>query len=150
MYSNRNGFYHRGVLKGESFGETVEDIFGYGDIFRKCPITTIIAARDAQNLPVIAQIDVATTAEMAVTAGDRRVESDPFAGVPRLDVPACLGDDTGRFVAHHQWRNPAAGRTIQAVDVAPADPASPNPNQDVIWTDLRLGHVGHFQFHVLL
>src|SRR5689334_21050106 len=86
---------------------------------------------------------------MAVAAAYGGVEGDTVAFLPGLDVSSYFGDLAGGFVAHHQGRNAASGGAIEAVDVAAADSTGFDADEDVVGSDLGLGEVGHFEFHVL-
>ena len=54
------------------------------------------------------------------------------------------GDNTGSFVAHDDGRDAAAGGAIVAVNVAAADAARGNSNQDFISGWSRSGNIGNF------
>jgi hypothetical protein len=43
-----------------------------------------------------------------------------------------------------------AGASVESMNVAAADATGPDPDQDIVRTDLRLRHLDHFKLQVIL
>jgi hypothetical protein len=67
-----------------------------------------------------------------VAAIDSGVEGDAVSLGQIFYLSADRGDDAGGFVAHDDRRNAAAGGAIVAVDVAAADAAGFDADQDFV------------------
>jgi len=93
------------VIEGQRVRQPVEDILRHRHVLRERPVPAVIAAGHTQYLPVVAQIDFAAAAEVAASAGYRRIERHAVAHLPILDAPAGLGDRPGCLVTHYQRRN---------------------------------------------
>ena len=77
-----DGFDQRGVFEGQFVGELVADVLGHGDVFGEGAVAAVIAAGDAENHAVFAEVHVAGAAEMALAAGDHGVERDAVVDLP--------------------------------------------------------------------
>lgn len=130
-----------GVGVRKAFGELVDNVRGHGDVFGECAVAAIVAAGDAEDLTVVAEIDEAAFAIGALTAGDGGVEGDAVADGEINDRGAEAGDDARCFMTHDERRDAAAGAAIVAVDVAAADAAGADLNEDFAWSDCGLGQV---------
>ena len=149
MDGDRDGFDHGRSVERQRLRQAVEDARGDGDEFGKCTVTPVIAARDAQHLAAVAEVDFAAPAEETRPTTHRGIEGHAIARRPAMNFAPRAGNYAGRFVTHDQRRNPAARRAVQTVYVAAADPAGTHPDQDIVRTGLGLREVGHFQLHVL-
>ena len=146
---DRDGFEHRGVGEGQLVRQAIEDAFRNGDVFGEGAGAAVVAAGDADDLAVVAEIDLAAPAEVAFAAVDGGVEGDAVAGPDsRLTPSADGGDDAGRLVTHDDGRNAAAGGAVVAVDVAAADAAGGDPDQHFAWTRSRRRQIGNSQMFV--
>ena len=76
---------------------------------------------------------------LAGAAVDGGVEGDAVAFGESGDVLADGGDASGGFVAHDDRRNAAAGGAVVAVDVAAADAAGGDLDQDFVGSGVGLG-----------
>src|SRR5882724_9409857 len=81
----------------------------------------------------------------ADAAGNSGVERDAVALAPACHLRAGGDDFAGGFVTHDKWRPAAAGRAVPAVDVAPANPAGADPEQNVVGGGLRLGKISELE-----
>ena len=66
-------------------------------------------------------------------------------GLKSLTPAPTAAIDAGGFVAHDDRRDAAAGGAVVAVDVAAADAAGGDANQDFAGGWLRVGKVGDFE-----
>jgi hypothetical protein len=119
----------------------MENTGGDGDEFGEGAVAAIIAAGDAEDLAVIAKVDVAALTVDALAAEDRGIEGHAIAWDEALYGGADAGDDARGLVAHDQRRDAAARGAIVTVDVGTADSAGADLNQDVVRTADRIGHV---------
>ncbi len=142
-------FKHGGFSEWEIVGKAVDDAGGDDDIFGEGAGATVVAARDAEDLAIVAEIDVATTAVGAFAAEDGGVEGDALADTEIFHVRAEGGDAAGGFVTHYERRNSAAGGTVEAVDVAAADAAGSDFDEDFVGGWGGFGGVGDFEVVVL-
>jgi uncharacterized oxidoreductase len=127
-----DSFEHGGLGEGKLIGEVMHDASGDDDVFGEGPGAAIIAAGDAEDLAIVAEVDISTKAVWTRAAVDRGVEGDAVAFRETCDIFADGGDSAGRFVTHHNRGDAAAGRTVVAVDIAAADAAGGDLNQDFI------------------
>ncbi len=65
-----DGFEHGGFGKGDVLREPVEDTLRDGNVFGKGAVAAVIAAGDADDLAVVAEVDFATRAVLASAAID--------------------------------------------------------------------------------
>jgi hypothetical protein len=123
----------------------VENTGRDGDEFGEGAVAAIVAAGDAEDLAVIAKVNVAAFAVDAVAAKDRGIEGHAIARGETLHLGADAGDDARGFVAHDQRRDATTRGAVIAMDVGTADPAGADLDQDVLRTADRIGHVhiGH-------
>ena len=73
------GFEHRGFGEGEIVGKAMHDARGDDDEFGEGTGAAVVAAGNAENLAVVAEIDVAPAAVGAFAAEDGGVEGDALA-----------------------------------------------------------------------
>src|SRR5580704_15208640 len=76
VQGDRGGFEHGGFGEGEIVGKAMDDARGHGDVFGEGAGAAIVAAGDAEDLAIVAEIDVTTAAIGAFAAEDCRIESD--------------------------------------------------------------------------
>jgi hypothetical protein len=147
--SDGGGFEHRGFGEGEIIGKAMDDARGHGDVFGEGAGAAIVAAGDAENLAIVAEIDVTATAVGAFAAENCRIESDALADFESGNGGAESGDAAGGFVTHDERGDAAAGAAVEAVDVAAADAAGGDFDEDFVGGGLRLWSVGDFEVVVL-
>src|ERR1035441_8809729 len=88
---NRDSFDHRRMVEGKRLRQTIQDPGGYGHVFRESAVPPVVAARNSQNLPVVAQVDVTGLAECARPATDGGIERDPVVPFFAVDGSAIIG-----------------------------------------------------------
>ncbi len=130
-------------------GKVIEDAFGDSDVFGECAVAPVVPAGDADDLAVVAEVDFAAPAESARPAIDGGIEGDTVAGLELCYAGACRGDQAGSFMAHDDGWNAAAGGAVVAVDIAAADAAGGNADQDFAGTRFGLGEIGKFELQIL-
>jgi hypothetical protein len=143
--SNGGGFEHRGFGERKIVGKAMDNARGNHDEFREGAGAAVVAARDAEDLAIVAKIDVTAFAVGAGAAEDGGVERYALADFECGDGGAERGDEAGGFVAHDEWRDAAAGAAVEAVDVAAADAAGGDLDEDFVGGGLGLGGVGDFE-----
>ncbi len=144
------GLDHGGLHVGHVVGDVVEDVLGHRHVLREASVAPILVAADPQDLPVGAQVHHALAAHVAFVAVDGGIEGDPIPHLVGLYAFAAGGDDAGSLVAHDDGGLAAAGAAVEPVDVAPADGAGLQPDQDL--PRLRFGalHLLIGQFLILV
>ena len=143
------GLEHCGFGERKVFGQAMDDARGDDDVFGESAGAAVVAAGDAEDLPVVAEIDVTATAVGASAAEDGGVEGDALADFECGDGGAESGNEPGGFVSHDEWGDSAASATVEAVDVAAADAASGGLNEDFVGGGRWFGSVGDFEVIVL-
>jgi hypothetical protein len=133
------------VFKRNLFGERVRKALGYEHILRECSLSAEIRSGDAEDLAAIAEIDLTATAVLAFTAVDGGIERDSIAHLEARCSRSGRGDDTGGFVAHDQRWNAPPRRAVESVDIAPADAASSDIDQEFLVGRTRHGYVGNLE-----
>ena len=112
----------------------------YGDVVRHRPMATVVVAGDSQHAAVVAQADIAPTTVEAAAAVDGRVKVTRSPTVqPETSIPSCA--ITRRLVPHDQRRLPPARAAVHAVDIAAADSACRDADENLVRADLRLGNI---------
>lgn len=74
MHTDGDGFDHCGFVEAELVGERINNSRWHGYELREGTVPTELAARDAEDLSIVAEVDLSGLAEATVTAGDRGVE----------------------------------------------------------------------------
>ena len=145
VHAHGDGLDHGGFGETELGGQLVEDAGGDGDELGEGAVTAVIAAGDAEDLAVVAEVHVAALTVDALAAEDRGIEGHAVARGETLHLGADSGDDARGLVAHDQRGDAAARGAVVAMDVGTADPAGADLDQDVFRTADRIGHVhvGH-------
>src|SRR5438105_4610955 len=138
-------FQHRGFLKGNRVGQTVHDARGNGNKLCKGSRAAIVAARDSENLPLVAKIYFSTTAVTASAAADGRVESDSISHRKSRYTRTYRVDCSRRFMSHHNGGNASTRGAVVAVNVAPADATSCDAHQDFAGPDRGHRQIRNFQ-----
>ena len=149
MNGDRDGLNHGRFGKAQRVRQAVKNARRHRNQFGKGSVAAELAAGDAQHLAVIAKIDFAARAEIALAAGDGGIERHPVAGRPALHIRAHLFDHAGRFVAHHDGRDAAAGGAVESMHVGTADPTGLHADQHVVSGDRRFRHLLITELHVL-
>lgn len=139
------GFEHRGFFEREIVGKAMDDAGGHNDELGECTSATVVCARDAEDLAIVAEIDGAAAAVGAFAAEDGGIEGDAVADGEAFGICAQGGDAAGGFVAHDDRWDAAARGAVVAVDVAAADAAGGDFNEDFVGGWSWFGEVGDFQ-----
>ena len=90
VHGHRDGFDQRGVLERQTVRKPVEDPRGHGHVLRKGAVAAVLAARHAEHLAVVAQVDLALPAELALPQETvesnvtRSPTAEPFDRAARL------------------------------------------------------------------
>ena len=92
MQRHRDRLQHRRLGKRQRIGQPVHDRSGR-DVLRERASAPVLAAGNADHLPVVAQVDFAAQAEVALAAVHRRVERDAIADRNRLHRRAHRSDN---------------------------------------------------------
>ncbi len=142
-------FEHCGFGEWKIVGQAVDDARGNDDVFGEGAGAAVVAAGNAEDLAIVAEVDVATFAVGASAAEDGGVEGDALADFEGGDGGAECSDDAGGFVAHDERGDAAAGAAVEAVDVAAADAAGGDFDEDFVGGGFRLRSVGDFEVVVL-
>jgi len=98
-------------------------------------VMSVFIAGDPQYLSMVAETGGTISAIKAFATVNGGVEGDGLAYFEILHVFTGLFDDAGGFVSHDKGRLSAMGASIHSVDVAAADSASLDANQDVLGGD---------------
>src|SRR5690606_27931257 len=101
-----------GMLHRQTARKGVDDVLGDGDELGERAMAAVLSTRDAEDLSVVAEVHLPPAAEGARAAVDGGVEGHPVAGGKTGDGAADALDDTGRFVAHDERGNAAAGGAV--------------------------------------
>jgi len=120
-----------------------------GDVLGKGALLAVIAAGDAEHAAILAQVDAATAAIVARATIYRGIKGDTRTRLPLLDGGADPGDDAGGFMPHDNRRLPPSGAAVHAVNVAAADAAGLDGDQDGIRAQFRFRHVFQNQLFIL-
>ena len=102
------GFEHGGFGERKIVGKAMDDARGDDDVFSEGAGATIVAAGDAENLAIVAEIDVTAAAVGAFAAENGGVEGDALADFEGGDAGAEGGNAAGGFVAHDEGRDATA------------------------------------------
>ena len=123
---------HCGFREWKIVRQAMDDARGDDDVFRESTGAAIVAAGDTEDLAIVTEIDVTAFAVIAGAAEDGGVERYALADFECGDGGAERGDEAGGFVAHDEWRDAAAGAAVEAVDVAAADAAGGDFDEDLV------------------
>src|SRR5690242_13943539 len=115
MQCNRHRFQQGGLGERKIVRQLICDSRGEYNVFGKGAGAAVVTARDAQNLPVVAQVGFTASAEGTLTAVNRGIEGDAIAFSEALDASTNTRDDTCRFVSHDNGRNPSARGSVVTV-----------------------------------
>src|SRR5258708_997320 len=148
MQRDGNRLQQRGLGKGEILRQQVRDARRENDELGKGPGAAVVAAGNAEDLAVVAQVHFSPLAERAVAAIDGRIKGDAVAFTKTVYVGADAGHDAGGLMSHHERRNPPPGRTVVAVNVAAADSAGGNAYQNFIAPRHRYRELRNFKLVV--
>ena len=148
MDADGDGFDERGVFVGEAVGQTYMMRRGTETNSAKAPWRRYSPGATPTTWRLSQRLTSPRDAEVAFAAVDGGIEGDAVAGFQVAYVGAEFGDFAGGLVAHDERGIAAAGGAVEAVDVAAADAAGADADQDVVGTDLGHGHVDHFEFYV--
>jgi hypothetical protein len=97
-------------------------------------------------LAIFAEVDGAFSAVVARTARDGRVEGDAVTDPEASNILTDGLDDACGFVSHDQGGDPSSGATVKTVDIAAADAAGFDSDQQVAWSAGRIGHFDDLEF----
>ncbi len=132
MQSHGHRLKHRGLFERELVGQRVEDACWNRDQLREGTVAPVVPTRDTEHLSVIAEIDLAPLAELAVTAVHGRVKGNAVARLIVFHVRADTLDNSGPLMPHHDGRNTAPGAAIVPMNIATADTAGRHTNQHLV------------------
>ncbi len=135
MQGDRYRLDHGGVFEGHAGGERVQNVLRDGDELGECAVLAVVGAGDAEHASVFAQVHCSAAARFALATENRGIESDPIADVRSGDFRTDFGYDAGRFVAHDDGWDASAAGAVVAVDIATADAAGGDADEDVGWAD---------------
>src|SRR5450631_4781248 len=149
MNRHSGGFEQRGFSEGQVLRQTMHDSRRNRNKFGERSSPAIVPARNAEDFTVVAQIDFSAQAGRTFTAIDCRIKCDaiPFARPARILTNG--GYYSRGFVPHDDWRNPASGRTIVAVDVAATNSARCYADQHFIASNGGNGQIRDLQMEIL-
>jgi hypothetical protein len=133
MNCNRNRFDHGGMFERQGVWDFVDDVLGNGYELSKCALTAKLVAGDAKNLAIFAEIDCSGSAIAASPTRYSRIKSHAVPFAEANDGNSDLDDDPGRFMPHYQWRDASARTAVESMNIATADAARLNLNQQIFW-----------------
>src|ERR1035437_3754362 len=111
------------LLEGQRFRNPIEKVLWDGHVFGKRAVLPVIFAGYSEHTAPIAEVDVASSAEVAAATVSRGIECYSVARLPVRSSGPNLGDDAGSFMSHDD-RRPAPARTaIHAMNITAANPA---------------------------
>jgi len=128
---HRNRFQHRRLRECQVVRQLVHDPRRHGNVLRESSSPAVIAARDANHLPVIAQIRLALATKVAHTAVNRRVERDTIAHGEFTHLGADAGNNACGLMPHDNGRNPSPRGAVVSMNVTAADATSGHLYQHV-------------------
>jgi hypothetical protein len=140
---------HCGFREWKIVRQAMDDARGDDDVFCESTGAAIVAAGDTEDLAIVTEIDVTAFAVGAGAAEDGGVEGDAFAGFEIFYVRAEGGDKASGFVAHDEGWDATACAAVEAVDVAAADAAGGDLDEDFVGRWTGFGSVGNFEVVVL-
>src|SRR5262249_17862847 len=120
-----------------------------GDVFGKGACALIFRTRNAEDLAVVAKIDLPAKAGRARATVDGRVEGDAVAFRKFGNTGTGGSDDSCGFVSHDNGRNAATGWAIIAVNIAAANAACGDADQNFSGAWLRIGKLGELEVLVV-
>jgi len=144
----RHGLQHGCFGKGKSIRQAINNSLRNDDVFSEGSGAAIVGARHTEDLATVAEIDFSAGAIRASSARDRGIKGDSIAFGPAVYLWAYGGDSAGGFMAHHDGRNTAAGRTVVAVDVAATNSAGRHFDQEFAGPGSWRGKIGNFQMPI--
>lgn len=137
MHCHGNSLDHCCLFKADIVRQPIKNPLRHGNVFCERAVPPVFATRNAKHTAVFAKVHLATLAEPAFAAINRRVEGNAVAFTPTGDTAAHFRNDAGGFVAHDDRRNPPAGTSVHSMHVAAADAAGAHANQNFIGRQSR-------------
>jgi hypothetical protein len=123
MESDGQGLDQGRLLEGQRFWKPIENVLWDGHVFGKRAVLPVVFAGYSQHTALIAEVDLASSAEVTTATVSRGIECYPVARLPVRSFGPNLGDDAGSFMSHDD-RRPAPARTaIHAMNITAANPA---------------------------
>jgi hypothetical protein len=144
-----DGFEHGGFGERQGVWQTMDDARRNGDEFRERAGAAVVGAGDAQDLAIVAEIDLAAAAMLALAAEDGGVEGNAVAFGETLYGTTDGRDFARGFVAHDDWGDAATGGAVVTVDIAAADAAGGDADENFVWSRNGRGEIGNLQLTVL-
>ena len=141
MQGNGEWLDQGGVLEGQPIRQPIQYVLRHGYEFGKRAVLPVILAGDPEHSPVIAKVDLAAPAKLAVPAIDGRVERDPVTHRPAGHAAADAGDDARRLVPHDDGRPATARAAVHPMHVAAANAAGFDRDEHFCRTRLRGRHL---------
>ena len=127
----------------------VSDALRHHDELREGAGAAVVSAGNPDDLAVVAKVDLALAAELALAAIDRGIEGHPISGFEFFHAGASRGYDSRRFMPHDdRWNSPAGGAVV-AMNVATADATGGHTHQNLVRTRLRSGKIGNVKLVIL-
>src|SRR5581483_3430365 len=120
---------HRGLFEGELVGQGIEDACRNRNQLRKGAVAPVVAARDAEHLPVVTQINLASLAELATAAVHGGIKGHAVAHLVVLHVRADTLDSPGALMSHDDGRDSPPGGAVVPMNIAATDTAGCYTNQ---------------------
>ena len=130
MQGDRKGLGKGRLLEGKMVGEGDQNRSGHGDKTGKGSVLAELGAGDAEDLPAFAEIRMPTRAVGTTTTEEHRVHGHAIADGPTGGSLSEGRDGPRTFVPHDDRGQAATGIPIIAMDVAAADPAGGDLNQN--------------------
>ena len=121
----------------------------HDQIFGECALALEVGSRNAEHFPVFTEVGLAAQAEFAVAAVHGRIECDRLTLLEVGYFRAESSHGTRGFMPHDDRRNATAGRPVVAVNVAAANTASLDLDQNVGRTGARHWDIDYVEMVVL-
>src|ERR1017187_2999422 len=133
MHRNRDRFNQRRMREGHIFWQMIGNPRRHRNKLRKRAIAPKCRRRNSNYFAVVAEVNLASLTEEALTTINSGIERHPVAHAKVLDRAAHGFNHSSGLMSHHHRRKPPARAAIVPMHVAPADPASPDAYQQLIF-----------------
>jgi len=145
MDSDANWFGERGVIVRDIVGQRTDDSFWDTDVLCVSSVTPELVAGNSHHLTGFAQVRAALIAVVTVAAENHRIKGDSIASRVFGCRAADFDDFASGFVAHDDRRDATATAAVGSMDVAAADSASFDFDQDFMFSRWRNFLVDQFE-----
>jgi len=136
-------------MKGEIVGKPMSDSRWDCDKLSEGPGTPVVPARNAKDLPTVAEVHLSAQTAGASATINRGIKSDAVAGSKITYICTDSFHNAGRFVPHDNRWNAASGRAVIAVNIAAADSAGRHANEELVGAERWDRKIGEFKMSVL-